>query len=117
MLNVSAVAGQEDNRAGRDDLGRSVYGGSRRRHACRPSPQWALNASFAFQRSWYDAHIPLLDLTRRDDNYAFSLGALYFITRELSARVDLQYFHNDSNISLFEYDRTVVAAKLRYDFK
>jgi hypothetical protein len=116
VINVSAVVGQEDNRAGRDDLGRSVYGGSID-VTVSPSPPWALNAAFSFQRSWYDAHVPLLGLTRKDDNYIYSLGALYFITRALSARVDLQLFRNDSNISLFQYDRTVVAAKLRYDLK
>ena len=61
--------------------------------------------------------IPLLGFTRSDDNYAGSLGVLYFITRDLSLRLEGQFYRNDSNLSLFQYDRTVVAGKIRYDFK
>jgi hypothetical protein len=39
------------------------------------------------------------------------------LTRALSARIEVQFFRNDSNLALFQYDRTVVAGKLRYDFK
>jgi len=62
-------------------------------------------------------NIPLLGMARRDDNYVAGIGALYFFTRQLSARVEAQYFQNDSNVALYQYDRYVVAAKLRYDFK
>ncbi|CAG0951263.1 hypothetical protein BURK1_00205 [Burkholderiales bacterium] len=116
VLNLSAVGAREENRRDRDDLGRDVYGGSAD-VTVSPAPQWALNAAFAFQRSTYMGPIPLLGFTRRDDNYSASVGALYFITRELSARVEAQYYRNDSNLALYEYDRYVVAGKLRYDFK
>ena len=85
--------------------------------AVSPAPQWALNASGSFVRSAYLGHIPLLGMARRDDNYVAGIGALYFFTRQLSARVEAQYFQNDSNVALYQYDRYVVAAKLRYDFK
>jgi hypothetical protein len=116
VLNVSAVAGREENRRDRDDLGRDVYGFSAD-VTVSPAPQWALNGAFSFQRSRYRGQVPLLGFTRSDDNYAASAGALYFITRELSARVEVQFYRNDSNLALFQYDRTVVAAKLRYDFR
>lgn len=116
VLNLSAVAGREDNRRNRDDFSRDVYGAAAD-VTVSPAPQWALNAAFSFQRSRYDAPLPLLGFTRSDDNYSSSVSALYFITRALSARVEVQFFRNDSNLALFQYDRTVVAGKLRYDFK
>ena len=116
VLNLSAVVGREDNREHRDDLGRDVYGASVDL-TVTPSPQWALNAAFSFQRSRYQADMPLLGFARLDDNYAASVGALYFFTRDLSGRLEAQFYRNDSNLALFQYDRYVVAAKLRYDFR
>jgi hypothetical protein len=116
VLNLSAVGGREDNRRDRDDLSRDVYGASVD-VTVSPLPRWAINGAFSFQRSRYRGPIPLLGFTRSDDNYAGSVGALYFITRQLSARVEAQFYRNDSNLALYQYDRTVVAAKLRYDFK
>ena len=116
VLNLSAVGGREENRRGRDDLSRDVYGFSAD-VTISPLPRWAINGAFSFQRSRYDGPIPLLGFTRSDDNYAGSLGVLYFITRDLSLRLEGQFYRNDSNLALFQYDRTVVAGKLRYDFK
>jgi len=116
VANISFVAGREDNRQDRDDLSRNILGASLD-VTVSPAPAWALNAAFQWQRSDYRDPIPLLGVERRDDNHSASLGALYFITRALSARVEVQYFQNHSNIELYKYDRTVVAAKLRYDFK
>lgn len=116
VLNLSAIAGRESNRNDRPDLGRDVYGASADL-TISPAPEWAVNAAFSFQRSTYIGSIPLLAFTRNDDNYAASVGAIYFFSRTLSGRVEAQYFQNDSNLSLYEYERYVVAAKLRYDFK
>ena len=116
VLNLTAVAGREDNRRDRPDLDRDVYGIAAD-VTVSPLPRWAINGAFSFQRSRYGGPIPLLGFTRSDDNYSSSLAVLYFITRQLSARVEAQFFRNDSNLALFQYDRTVVAGKLRYDFK
>lgn len=116
VLNVSALGGREENSNDRPDLGRDLFGAAAD-ITVSPAPQWALNASASFVRSAYLGHIPLLGMARRDDNYVAGIGALYFFTRQLSARVEAQYFQNDSNVALYQYDRYVVAAKLRYDFK
>ena len=116
VLNLSAVGGREENRRDRPDLNRDVYGASAD-VTVSPLPRWAINAAFSFQRSRYGGPIPLLGFTRSDDNYTTSAAVLYFFTRQLSARVEAQFYRNDSNLALFQYDRTVVAGKLRYDFK
>lgn len=115
VLNLSAVGAREDNRYDLDYLSRDVYGATADL-TLSPRPAWALNGAFTFQRSDYRAPMPLLGLDRVDDYYGASLAALYFFTRSLTGRIEAQFTRNDSNIALYQYDRLVVGAKLRYDF-
>ena len=116
VLNLSAMAGREDNRFDRDDLSRDVYGTSID-VTVSPRPPWALNAGFTFQRSHYLGPVPLLGIDRVDDYYGGTIGALYFFSKSLTGRIEAQFTRNDSNLALYQYDRLVVAAKLRYDFQ
>lgn len=115
-LNLSAMGGREENRHDRSDLSRNVYG-TTVDVTVSPRAAWAVNAGFTFQRSNYRGKVPLLDLNRVDDYYGATLAALYFFTPSLTGRVEAQFFRNDSNLALYQYDRYVVAAKLRYDFR
>jgi hypothetical protein len=116
VLNASVYGGRERDRRDRPDLGRDLYGANAD-VTVSPSPFWALNAGFAYLRSNYDGEIPLIDTTRHDDNYVASLGALYLIDRNWSARLEYQYQRNHSNIELYDYSRNLVTVKVRYDFK
>jgi hypothetical protein len=116
VLNVSAFGGKERNTEGRPDLGRDVFGAGAN-VTVSPSPMWALNAGFAYLKSDYDGPIPLIDVTRKDDNYVVNLGALYLFARQWGARLEYQYAKNASNVELYDYQRNVVALKLRYEFK
>ncbi len=116
VLNLSAYGGQERNTQGRPDLGRKVLGAGAN-VTVSPSPFWALNAGVAYLRSDYDGPVPLLDMTRKDNNYVVNLGAMLLFARNWSARLEYQYADNASNLELYEYQRNVVALKLRYDFK
>jgi len=116
VLNVSAYGGRERDTQGRPDLGRDVFGVAAD-VTLSPSPFWALNAGFAYLKSDYDAPIPLLDVTRRDNNYVVNLAALYLFSRNWSARAEYQYAKNASNLELYEYQRNLVALKVRYEFK
>jgi hypothetical protein len=55
-------------------------------------------------------------VTRRDDYYGLDLTVSYALLRSLSLRGEFLVSRNASNIALFEYDRSLVALKLRYDF-
>ena len=116
VLNVTGYFGDEHDTKGFAYLGRRLYGvlGD---VTVTPSPPWALTASLAWVRSDYDAPYPILDVTRRDDNWALNLAAAYFFTRNWSARVEYQYARNNSNLALYEYSRNVGALKLRYEYK
>jgi hypothetical protein len=116
VLNATLFYGEEHNREGRGDLGRSIQGASVD-VTVSPSAFWALNAGVAYAQSDYDAPIPLLDVTRRDRNLGLGLGAIYLVNRNLSIRGEYRYAKNTSNLELYEYTRHVGALKVRYEFK
>lgn len=116
LLTVSLTYGQEDNIRNRPDLGRDLYG-LRAALAVTPAPKWALSVGGTVQRSKYGADDPLLLVTREDDYYGLDVSASYAFTRNWSVRGEYNYTRNDSNLALFEYDRNLVAVKVRYEFK
>jgi hypothetical protein len=115
LLTVNLYLGQEDNRRDRDDLSRDLYG-FRASVAGSPAPRWAASASAFYQLSDYQEPDPVLGLARRDTYYGLDLAVSYSLLRGLSLRGEFLLSRNDSNIALFEYDRNLVAIKLRYDF-
>jgi predicted porin len=116
VMNLTGYYGDEHNTRGFAYLGRQIYGAGAD-VTLSPSPPWALTAALAWMRSDYDAPYPIIDVTRRDDNWSLSLGAAYFFSRNWSARVEYQYARNNSNLALYEYSRNTGALKLRYEFK
>lgn len=114
LLTVNVYLGQEDNRRDRDDLSRDLYG-FRASVSGSPAPRWAASAGAFYQLSDYREPDPLLGLTRRDTYYGLDLALSYALRRGLSVRGEFLLSRNDSNIALFEYDRNLVAVKLRYD--
>jgi Surface lipoprotein assembly modifier len=116
VLNGSIFYADEHNRMDRPDLGRNILGAAAD-VTVSPLPSWALNAGIVYAESNYDAPIPLIDVTRRDRNTTASAGVLYLFTARLSLRGEYQYTRNASNISLYQYARSVVGVKLRYEFR
>ena len=116
VANLTAYYGDEHDSKGFAYLGRRLYG-ALADVTVSPSPPWALTAGLTWVRSDYDAPYPIIDVTRRDDNWTLNLAAAYFFTRNWSARLEYQYARNNSNLALFEYSRNVGALKLRYEYK
>jgi tetratricopeptide (TPR) repeat protein len=115
LASVNLYVGQEDNRRDRDDLSRNLYG-FRASIAGSPAPKFAASTGAFYQRSDYHDPDPQLGVTRRDDYYGLDLTVSYALRRSLSLRGEFLVSRNASNIALFEYDRSLVALKLRYDF-
>jgi len=115
LLSVNLYLGQEDNRRDRDDLSRNLYG-FRATVAGSPAPKWAASAGAFYQLSDYREPDPLFGQTRRDTYYGLDLAVSYALRRGLSLRSEFLLSRNDSDIALFEYDRNLVAIKLRYDY-
>lgn len=116
LLSLSANVGEERNRRGRPDLGRKFFGG-RAGIALTPAPKWALSAGLAYQESKYDGRDALLGVVRKDKFYGVDAAMVYAVTREWSVRGEYTYSNNDANLALYEFDRHLVAVKLRYEFK
>lgn len=115
LLSVNLYLGQEDNQRDRDDLSRNLYG-FRASLAGSPAPKWAASTGAFYQLSDYQDPDPQLGVTRRDSYYGLDLTVSYALRRSLSLRGEFLLSRNDSNIALFEYDRNLIALKLRYDF-
>lgn len=116
LLSINLNVGQEDNRRSRDDLSRELFG-VRASLAGSPAPRWAASAGAFYQLSDYLDPDSLLGVTRRDKYYGLDLSVSYALRRDLSLRGEILLSRNDSNIPLFEYDRNLIAVKLRYDFR
>lgn len=114
LVSVNLYVGQEDNQRDRDDLSRNLYG-FRASIAGSPAPRWAASTGAFYQRSDYRDPDPQLGVTRHDDYYGLDLTLSYALSRSLSVRGEFLFSRNASNISLFEYDRNLVALKLRYE--
>lgn len=68
------------------------------------------------QSGKYSETNPAFATTRRDTLYDVTAGVTWSFARGWSLRPQVVYLKNDSNISLFEFDRTDVSVNLRVDF-
>ncbi|MBM3359753.1 MAG: DUF560 domain-containing protein [Betaproteobacteria bacterium] len=117
LATVSASYTEEDNRRGRDDLAREIYG-FRAAVAVTPAPRWSASAGATYQVSDYKTpDVLLAPFPRRDKYYALDATGSYAVTRNLSIRGELLLSKNESNIALYEYKREVASIKVRYEFK
>jgi tetratricopeptide (TPR) repeat protein len=116
VLSLGGSYAQEHNLRNRPDLGRDLYG-ARIGGSVQPDAKWGFNAGVSYQLSSYNGPDALLATTRSDDYWAVDASAVYLINRNLSARAEMVLSDNQSNISLYRYQRNYVAFKLRYEFK
>jgi Putative beta-barrel porin 2 len=116
VMDLLVYGGDERSTKDRPDLASNPIGISAFVNVS-PSPQWALTAGLTYIHSNYDGVTPLIDVTRSDNNFVVDAGIAYFFTRNWSTKLEYQYMRNNSNISLYEYERNVIALKLRYDYR
>lgn len=72
------------------------------------------NASYEIRE--HDETDPAFLSKREDDQFDISIGMRYLPLPGWTIRPQLSYLHNDSNISLFDFDRTVLSVNFRKDF-
>jgi Surface lipoprotein assembly modifier len=116
VFDLLVFGGDERSRRDRPDLASNPVGITAAINFS-PLPQWSVTGAVSYIRSNYDGAIPLIDVTRHDNNFVVDAGIAYFFSRNWSTKLEYQYMRNDSNISLYEYARNVVALKLRYDYR
>jgi len=116
LFTANVNYGEEHNVRNRPDLSRKLYGG-RLGLSLTPAPRWTVNAGATYQRSSYSAPDPILAAVRHDDYYGLDASVSYALTRNLIVRAEYVHTNNKSDIPLYEYDRDLLAVKLRYEFR
>jgi len=117
VFSASVNLGQEINQKGRPDLSRDIWG-VKAGVTFQPLPKWSVGGGLAYQDSRYQRpYAPGIQSPRKDGYYSLEASATYALDRNWSVRGEYQYSHQDSNVGFYEYDRNMVALKLRYDFK
>lgn len=117
VLGLSAAYTREENDRNRSDLSRDIY--SARAHlSLTPAPRWGIGLGVSYQHSDYKANFAQIPngSARKDHNYSLDAVVSYRFDKAWSARVEAQWNDQESNVGLFDYSRSAVAAKLRYEF-
>lgn len=113
---LSGYVGKEDaDEAQFDFLSNDIYG-------ARLGGQLVINyklvsyAYASYENRQHDEQEPFFLKRREDDQYDFSVGLRYLPIPGWTIRPQVSYLKNDSNLSLFDFDRTVVSVNLTKDF-
>ncbi|BCM24790.1 tetratricopeptide repeat protein [Methyloradius palustris] len=117
VIFLSAYGGKEeaDNSSADYLASDDIYG-------IRAGGQFAVNyktvayANSSYENRSYDGQDPNFLAERHDKQYDFSVGVRYAPFPGLTVKPQFSYLNNDSNISLFGYERTVISINIRKDF-
>jgi len=116
--NVAVTAGytHENDLEDRPDYSRDVYT-VRGQVSFAPMPRISVTLGTTyFYDNFLGPYAELSTAKRHDSNVGIDATMIYHITREWSGRLEVNYNNENSNVGLFDYDRTAVAVKMRYDF-
>jgi len=114
-VGLTALGGLDDATRDRVDGDRPFYGA---RITLQNSFTDRIGA-FLFagaQRGKYSRPNPSFDSTRRDALYDVTAGVVWSFAPGWSLRPQIVYTKNDSNIALYEFDRTDISINVRKDF-
>lgn len=102
---------------GRPDYTRDLYN-FRAQVSLTPAPRWGASLGASYLKSDYKGNYGLIPQgnARLDNNYGVDAMVSYRIDKAWSARVEALWNTQDSNVGLFDYSRTAIAAKVRYEF-
>jgi hypothetical protein len=115
VLVLSGIVANQTNTQNRPDLTRNI-GGLNLTVFALPAEKWGLNLNTGYSRSNYDGQ-DLLYLANRSDGLFSANGTVeYKLTKNWSTRLELTYFKNQSNLSLYTFQQATGALKLRYEW-
>lgn len=116
QLSLSVMGGQEENRHGRRDLSRNLYG-INSQFSVKPTEKLQLTLGLGYLDSRYQEAFADGLAQRQDRLLSLSTAAAYQLDPRWSARLEYGYTRQYSNIGLFDYSRHLLTAKLRYSFQ
>lgn len=116
VLFIGPYVGKENTEdSAFDFLSNSIYG-VRAGGQLSMTPKLVAYAGASYEYRDYDGRDPVFGKTRRDDQYDFNVGLRYLPGYQWTIRPQLSYLKNDSNTTIFDFDRTVLSINFRKDF-
>lgn len=117
VLNLSAGYTRIDNVRDRPDYTRDIYT-ARAQVSLTPVPRWGVFLGMGYLHADYKGNYAGFSAweARRDHNYGVDAAVTYRIDNSWFLRGEAQWTDQESNVGLFDYSRTAVAAKVRYEF-
>lgn len=118
VMQLQGLVAQEKNDASpvRNDLARNLYT-LRAGASLTPAPAWSVSGGLNYTRSNFKAADPLFAQTRKDDYYGIDASVSYRWSKKTTIKAEYTHSDNRSNLSLYKYDRDVIAVKVRYEFQ
>ncbi len=92
------------------------FWGLRAAYLHRLTPATTLFASAGYENRKHGADDPLFLATRKDQRVDISLGTLHELRRNLALIPSVQWMHNNSNIEVYAFKRTLASLTLRLTF-
>jgi hypothetical protein len=78
---------------------------------------WEAYVNLSAQLSEYDTENFVFARTRRDRYYEAAAGVVWHVQRDWTLRPQIAYSRNQSNITIYDYDRLEISLTLRRDFR
>ncbi|MBU3568564.1 tetratricopeptide repeat protein [Polynucleobacter alcilacus] len=115
VLDLSANMAHQIDTSNRPDLGRRIAGAALQL-SFLPAEKLGVTIGAGYAKSKYDSNDLLYQTNRVDNLYSGNAVLQYKLTKELSARMEITYYNNLSNLNLYGYEQWTGAIKLRYDW-
>ena len=115
VLVFSGNVANQANTQNRPDLSRRITGGNITLFAL-PADKWGLNLNTGYAKSAYEGQDLLFQEYRNDGLFSANGTLEYKLDKNWSTRLELTYFNNKSNLTLYSYQQTTGALKLRYEW-
>jgi hypothetical protein len=116
VLFLSPYAGKENTEdSAFDFLSNSIYG-VRAGGQLTMNPKLVAYAGASYEYRDYDGRDPTFGETRRDNQYDFNIGLRYLPGHKWTIRPQFSYLRNNSNTTIFDFDRTVLSINFRKYF-
>lgn len=115
VVDVTANLGQQNNTSDRSDLGRAIRGVNVQ-VSFLPATEFGVSMGLGYTQSNYGGSDFLFDSTRADSLFSANTALQFKLTKQLTARAELTYYGNQSNLALYGYNQWTGALKLRYSY-
>jgi hypothetical protein len=112
---VNGNFAHQENTQNRPDLTRRIAGINLTLFAM-PSNKWGTNLNAGFAKSNYEGQDLLYQAYRSDGLLSVNGTIEYKLTKQWSTRLELTYYNNRSNLSLYSFQQATGAMKLRYEW-